>query len=42
MGKYLLLDRRFLNPQGMVNVSLEPTSPVKDEQNNPLFVQDKP
>lgn len=42
MEKYLLLDRRFLNPQGMENMRLMPTSPVKDEKNNPLLVQDRP
>lgn len=42
MGKYLLLDRRFLNPQGMENMRLVPTPPVKDNENNPLLVQDQP
>lgn len=42
MAKYLMLDRRFLNPQAMENVILRITPPEKDQANNPLFIQDQP
>ncbi len=42
MSKYLMLDRRVLNPQAMENVSIQVTPPEKDVENNPLMVQDKP
>ena len=42
MEKYLMLDRRFLNPQAMENVEIQITTPKKDIGHNPLFVQDKP
>ena len=42
MAKYLMLDRRFLNPQAMENVTLRITPPEKDQANNPLFTQDQP
>lgn len=42
MEKYLMLDRRLLNPQAMENLRLEVAHPTKDEEHNPLFVQDKP
>ena len=42
MSKYLMLDRRILNPQAMENVWTQVTPPEKDAANNPLMVQDKP
>ena len=42
MEKYLMLDRRFLNPQAMENVEIQITTPKKDIGHNPLFVHDKP
>ena len=42
MAKYLMLDRRLLNPQAMENVQLLVTPPVKDEVHNPLFTEEKP
>lgn len=42
MEKYLMLDRRFLNPQAMENVEIQITTPKKDIGHNPLFIQDKP
>ena len=42
MAKYLMLDRRVLNPQAMENVSVRVTPPEKDVDNNPLMVQDRP
>ena len=42
LAKYLMLDRRFLNPQAMENVALRITPPEKDQANNPLFIQDQP
>lgn len=42
LSKYLMLDRRVLNPQAMENVSIQVTPPEKDVENNPLMVQDKP
>ena len=40
--KYLMLDRRFLNPQAMENVCIQVTPPEKDRVHNPLFTQDQP
>ena len=40
--KYLMLDRRFLNPQAMENVCIQVTPPKKDRVHNPLFTQDQP
>ena len=42
MAKYLMLDRRLLNPQAMENIQLIVEPPVKDEINNPLFTEEKP
>ena len=42
MEKYLMLDRRLLSPQGMANLKLEVSQPVKDEEHNPLFTEDRP
>ena len=42
MEKYLMLDRRLLNPQAMENLRMEVAHPVKDTANNPLFTQDQP
>lgn len=42
MEKYLMLDRRLLNPQAMENLRMEVAQPVKDKANNPLFGQDRP
>ena len=42
MEKYLMLDRRLLSPQGMANLKLEASHPVKDEEHNPLFTEDRP
>lgn len=42
LSKYLMLDRRILNPQAMENISIQITPPEKDVKNNPLMVQDKP
>lgn len=42
MNKYLMLDRRLLNPQSMENVRLKVEQPVKDEEHNPLFTEDRP
>lgn len=42
MAKYLMLDRRLLNPQAMENVQLIVAQPVKDEAYNPLFTEEKP
>ena len=40
--KYLMLDRRFLNPQAMENACIQVTPPEKDRVHNPLFTQDQP
>lgn len=40
--KYLLLDRRFLNPQGMENVILKTAKVEKDRENGVLFTEEKP
>lgn len=40
--KYLLLDRRFLNPQGMENVVLRTAKLEKDKENGVLFTEEKP
>ena len=42
MQKYLLLDRRVLNPQGMENVQLEVTPPKKDKEHGVLFSESEP
>lgn len=42
LTKYLMLDRRLLNPQAMENVGLQAVPPKKDILHNPLFVQDQP
>ena len=42
MEKYLMLDRRLLSPQGLANLKLEASHPVKDEEHNPLFTEDRP
>lgn len=42
MAKYLMLDRRLLNPQALENIQLQTEPPVKDEVNNPLFQEEKP
>lgn len=42
MNQYLFLMRFLLNPQGMQNVGLEVQPAVKDNENNPLFTEDKP
>lgn len=42
MQKYLLLDRRVLNPQGMENVQLEVTAPKKDKEHGVLFSESEP
>lgn len=42
MTKHLMLDRRLLNPQAMENLRLETARPVKDQEHNPLLVQDRP
>lgn len=42
MRSFLVLDRRFLNPQAMENVKIKAAVPVKDRENSPLFVQDMP
>lgn len=42
MNQYLFLMRFLLNPQAMKNVKLMVEPVVKDEENNPLFGEDKP
>ncbi len=42
MTKHLMLDRRLLNPQAMENLRLEVSRPVKDQEHNPLLIQDRP